>query len=123
MAKSELNFDPDVVKKQLEAFRDKVLEIINNNLTAQAKSMEGYAKEHKPWKNRTGEATKRLQGTCQQTAPAEWTITLSHGVSYGVFLECCHEGKYAIIQPTITAKSGEVMRSFDHIINRAKKGM
>lgn len=123
MAKSELNFDPSVVRKQLEAFRDKMLEAIDYNVTANAKMLEAYAKANKPWENRTGQAQQRLQGTAQRTAPTEWTITLSHGVSYGIFLELCHEAKYAIIQPTIIAKSGDVMRSFDHMIDKAKRGM
>lgn len=123
MSKSELNFDPAVVRKQLEAFRDKMLEAIDYNVTQNAKILEAYAKANKPWKNQSGQAQQRLQGTAQQTAPAEWTITLAHGVSYGIFLELCHEAKYAIIQPTIIAKSGDVMRSFDHMIDKAKKGM
>lgn len=123
MAKSELNFDPSVVKAQLEVFKSAILGTIDNRLTSEAKDIEAYAKEHKPWTNRTGEARKRLSGKCEQTAPGEWTITLSHGVSYGVFLECCHEGKYAIIQPTLEVKAGAVMKEFDHIIDKFKKGM
>lgn len=123
MAKSELNFDPDVVKKQLEAFKSKMITTITRYCEAEARNLEAYMKYNKPWTNRTGQATQRLTGISKQTSPTEWTITLSHGVSYGIFLELCHEGKYAIIQPTITAKSGDVMRGFNHIIDRAKKGM
>lgn len=73
---------------------------------ASAPTFEGYAKQNRPWTDRTGDARKRL--TCTAQAIDEGVeISLSHGVDYGLWLELAHEQNYAILRPTIEVKAPE----------------
>lgn len=105
-----------------------------------AKKLESYAKSEHPWNNKTGEAERRLHGSCQ-LAGTTLEIILSHGVEYGVGLELGtaphlivpksakalywdgashpvkkvnHPGSapYPIIMPTIEAHGSEIIEGF-----------
>ena len=74
-------------------------------------------REHRPWTDRTGHARQRLTGSVARVAQG-YQIILAHGVDYGKWLELAHEKKYAIIQPTIEAKSPEVLSGFNKLLER-----
>lgn len=87
--------------------------------TAAAKC-EGEMKKNAPWKNHTGDARRTLKGRAFRNPDNEneYLIELSYGVDYGVWLEYAHEGKYAIIKPTIQKMSQEVMNGFSNLLNK-----
>jgi len=62
--------------------------------------MEIYAKQNAPWTDRTGNARQTLFSLVELT-PGEAVLYLSHGVSYGKWLELCNQGRYAIIMPAM----------------------
>lgn len=113
-----LEFNFDDLEKGLEEFAKRAEQIIDDLCVASAKDLEAYAKANKPWTNRTGEAQRRLSGTSKRTDDYTWTLTLSHGVDYGIWLEIAHEERYAIIQPTIRVKSPKIMKNFNHAIDK-----
>ena len=80
-----------------------------------AKKLEASAKANRPWTDRTGNARNRLNGK------SEWVgnkvrVSLSHGVDYGIWLELCNEGKYAVIMPTINKEAPKVMEGLKKIL-------
>lgn len=79
-----------------------------------AKEMESYAKSHRPWQDRSGDARNRLNGTSKNL---ENTVRceISHGVEYGVYLEMCNEKKYAILKPTIDAVGPKAIKGLEKI--------
>jgi len=79
--------------------------------------LQNYAREHRPWTDRTGHARQRLSATVHSVAQG-YEIILAHGVDYGIWLELAHEKKYAIIQPTIEAKSSDVLSGFEKLLER-----
>lgn len=81
-----------------------------------ALEMQNYARINRPWKDRTGDAKKRLTATVENVSKGWIRIKLSHGVDYGIFLELAHEKKYAIIGPTIRIKGVEVLTTFRNFI-------
>ena len=83
----------------------------------QAKSLEGYAKENRPWTDRTGDARKRLTGYVTDI-PKGYRINLAHGVNYGIWLELAMEKKYAILEPTIRLKGPDVVRGMENLLER-----
>lgn len=111
-----LEFDVTVVEKSLMKFAEESEKAISTLVKTDALVLQSYAQEHRPWTDRTGHARQRLKGTANHPEKHLWEITLAHGVDYGIWLECAHERKYAIIQPTIQAKSPEVMESFENLI-------
>ena len=82
-----------------------------------ALTLQNYAREHRPWTDRTGHARQRLTGSVARVSQG-YQIILAHGVDYGKWLELAHEKKYAIIQPTIQAKSPEVLSGFNKLLER-----
>ena len=82
----------------------------------QAKNLEGYAKEHRPWTDRTGDARKRLNGYVTEI-PNGYRINLAHGVDYGIWLELAMEKRFAILEPTVRLQGPEVLRGMNRLLN------
>jgi hypothetical protein len=83
----------------------------------QSKNLEAYAKEHRPWTDRTGDARKRLTAYVTDI-PHGYRINLAHGVDYGVWLELAMEKRFAILEPTIRLKGPDVVRGMEHLLDR-----
>ncbi len=66
------------------------------------------AKANAPWTDRTGNARRSLHSKSQVSA-MELVITLHHGVEYGIFLEVCNAGRFAILIPTLNANKAQIM--------------
>lgn len=105
----EFSFDDSELNEKLKEFLNKFNAALEMYSETEAKVLEGYAKENRPWTDRTGDARKRLTGS---TEPYETgiKIVLSHGVNYGIWLELAHEKRFAILEPTIRLKGSEVVR-------------
>ena len=71
--------------------------------------LETYAKTNRPWKDRTGNARRGLKASSEITA-SELVLRLSHTVPYGIFLELCGAGRYAILGPTMERNRAEMER-------------
>lgn len=79
-----------------------------------AKQMESYAKSHRHWIDRTGDARNRLTGTSKNLGNTV-RCEISHGVDYGIYLEMCNERKYSILKPTIDAVGPKAIKGLDKI--------
>lgn len=82
-----------------------------------AKDFQNYAKQNRPWRDRTGHARQRLTGYTEEHGN-KIRICIAHGVDYGRSLEYEHERKYAILEPTVKARGPAVMRSFSTLLKR-----
>jgi len=74
-----------------------------------APMLETYAKQNRPWKDRTGNARRGLHSKVVVTAK-DIAIQWHHGVHYGLYLELSRAGKYAILRPTIDRHRAEIVR-------------
>jgi len=75
-----------------------------------AGQLEGYAKTHAPWTDRTGHARQSLHGGVE-SSDDELALYLSHGVEYGIWLEIAHGGNYAIVRPTVDAHHSRIKKT------------
>ncbi len=83
-----------------------------------AQKMEAYAKQHRPWKDRTGDARRRLKGSWSKEGSA-YKVQIAHGVRYGVYLEFKNERRYAILKPTVEKVGyGEILPSFKNLLDK-----
>ena len=80
-----------------------------------AKKFQNYAKQHRPWTDRTGHARQRLTGWVE-TLSNKTRVYIGHGVDYGVYLELCHEKRCAILQKTVNAESKEVLEGYKELL-------
>ncbi|MFZ2488261.1 MAG: hypothetical protein WAZ19_09070 [Anaerolineae bacterium] len=72
-----------------------------------ARIAQDYARQNRPWQDRTGNARQGLDFYPVQTDKGI-TIYLTTQMEYGVQLEVRRGGRYSIIMPTMTAKSPEL---------------
>ena len=110
-------FDPSDMLDKLSQAATKSEAAIAMYAQNGALALQNYAREHRPWTDRTGHARQRLTGSVARVSEG-YQITLAHGVDYGIWLELAHEKKYAIIQPTIKAKSPEILSGFNKLLER-----
>lgn len=88
------------VMRRLKACGINTVRAIVGETQRTALEMENYAKDNRPWTDRTGEARRRLYAVAE-TSVKDIKIRHGHGVEYGVNLETSHGGKYRIIAPTV----------------------
>ena len=80
-----------------------------------AKKMEAHAKSNRKWQDRTGDARKSLRGTSHPSGNGV-KVSISHNVSYGVYLEMCNERRYAILKPTIDKVAPEAIKGLSNLL-------
>lgn len=74
-----------------------------------------YAQNNAPWEDRTGAARSGLNSEVEY-GDDEFTISLGHGVDYGIWLEIRWGGRYAIIIPTIETMGPDLFQRCQGII-------
>jgi len=67
----------------------------------EAKKAERYGKINAKWIDRTGHARQGLTGIARWEGMWKLMIYMFHTVDYGVWLELCNDGKYAILEEAI----------------------
>ena len=87
--------------------------------TEGAKKFENYAKQNRPWTDRTGQARQRLTGWVEMFSD-KIRIHIGHGVDYGIYLELANEKKYAILQQTVSAVSPEILEGLKELMRYVK---
>jgi hypothetical protein len=66
-----------------------------------ARQAEMEMRRDAPWQDQSGEARRALDAKAWQSPDGNVTLTLAHGVDYGVYLEFKNGGRYAIVGPTL----------------------
>ena len=105
----------------LSEMPDKVKNGVVSVMREEAKSLEDYMKLNRPWTDRTGNARAGLRADVNYYGGDYVSITLSHGVYYGVYLEYAMEKRFAIINPTLLSQGPEVVRAFKDTMARLVK--
>lgn len=110
-----IRIDSKQLLKRLENAETKSQVMIKMFAQEGAKKFENYAKNNRPWTDRTGHARQRLVGWVEMFSN-KVRIHIGHGVDYGVYLELAHEKRYAILQPTVNALSKEILEGFKELM-------
>lgn len=110
-----IKIDSKQLLKRLENAETKSQVAIKMFSQEGAKKFENYAKNNRPWTDRTGHARQRLVGWVEMFSN-KVRIHIGHGVDYGVYLELAHEKRYAILQPTVNALSKEILEGFKELM-------
>jgi hypothetical protein len=80
-------------------------------------SMQGYARVGARWKNRTSHARQGLRGGMYKEDKDIFSY-IAHSVDYGIFLELCNDGKYAILLETRDKFAPEVKKQAERIMKQ-----
>lgn len=105
----------------LSEMPDRVKNGVVSVMREEAKNLEDYMKLNRPWTDRTGNARAGLRADVNYYGGDYVSITLSHGVYYGVYLEYAMEKRFAIINPTLLSQGPEVVRAFKDTMARLVK--
>jgi len=115
----------DAMRQNMEEYERRVKAALVAVATYFAPVIESYAKENAPWTDRTALARGGLRGYTSE-APADGypaeelaaevvAVYLSHQMDYGATLELGHQGRYAIILPTLEAHEKQIKAMLDGI--------
>lgn len=107
------------VSNNLKAFPRRLKAALALDAQNIANDMEAWAKENKPWENRTGDAVKFLKAHVKWTNTNTLMVSLSHHVEYGVYLELANECKYAILEEAVRKYTPQFMDSWKKIISES----
>ena len=114
------SFDPNDLLQGLTRLETKADAAVRMYAETSALKLQNYARQHRRWTDRTGQARQRLTGDVLIMANG-YRLRLAHGVDYGIFLELAHEKRFAIIQETIDYEgSNEIMPGFQNLLGRLK---
>lgn len=91
----------DSVIAAMEAYAQAALDAVRQVADYFAPVMETYAKANAVWTDRTANARQSLHSFVEALADDIIALYLSHGVTYGIYLETKYAGRFAIIWPTI----------------------
>jgi hypothetical protein len=78
----------------------------------QAPRSTAYMKTNAPWTDRTTAARSGLNARANITG-SRFELVLAHAVSYGIWLEVCNSGQYAIILPAMRQAIRELQGLID----------
>lgn len=114
---SGIRMDTSEVRKRLHALPVVVDRLVETVLEYHAPQVASYAKDNAPWSDVTGNARNGLDAKTYRDGTKRG-IVLFHQVPYGIWLEVRHDGRYAIIDPTIQAQGPEVMKTMNLALGR-----
>lgn len=104
-------------KKGLEQLDEKATLAMFGLSETIAKDFENYAKQNRPWTDRTGRARQGLTGYVEKVNRAP-RIVIAHTVTYGIDLELKRNKKYAILEPTLRLKSNDVVKALKQLFDK-----
>ena len=96
-------------------------EVAAQEFDTAATQLEQYAKANAIWEDRTGAARAGLTAWAQNDGGIV-SVTLSHTVEYGFWLEVIQNGRFAIIGPTIEAEARRITYNAIRRIRYARRG-
>ena len=104
------------VMKKLQGISLKIRKALLADARNVSKQMEKWAKENAKWTDRTGLARANLKAHVSFDNTNTLLMALAHHMYYGVFLELCNAGKYAILEDAIQRYAPELIDDLHHII-------
>lgn len=114
-----LRFDSSELQNRLSLFEERLNVALRVYADTSARNLEGYAKEHRPWTDRTNRARLGLSGYVTEIENG-YRIIIAHTVDYGVWLEYAHEKRFAILEPTVRLQGPEVIRGMENLLNMVR---
>jgi hypothetical protein len=108
-------FDPSNMLNGLAEAGLKTKAAVGLYADTSSKKMENYAKTNYKWNDQTFKASRTLYGKWYWNGDKA-RIEIGHGVDYGIYLEFCHERRYAIIKPTLDKMSPQIIKGLGNIL-------
>jgi hypothetical protein len=111
----------DALDHNLHRFDERARKAIDKTMTYQAARSETYMKTNAKWTDRTTNARNGLFVSVVRHGEDSWEMILSHGVSYGIWLEVLNNGRYAIVRPAFLRAGKQTMQLLSRLFERMEK--
>lgn len=118
-----VNIDASDVRERLDAFGRDVRAALGAYAVRAAADMEQYAKENRPWTDRTGNARRTLEGVFSSSSspsPSPSGDSITVGVEghmpYSPILELGYGGRFAILAPTVRHFAPDLLLGFADLV-------
>lgn len=88
---------------------------------AAGNKMVAYARQNRPWKDRSRSAKDGIHSDVQWTLPTRLTIRLKSQMSYGIYLEYvtfAHKGRLSIWWPTVQRMQPEILKGWADAVSK-----
>jgi hypothetical protein len=109
MSKGGFRMNTKGMSARLDALSPRLQNGITGIFEYQKSRSEGRMRTGARWTDRTGNARSSLFALPLRTGNT-WKLVVSHGMSYGIYLEASNSGKYAIVIPEILLAGQDLMR-------------
>lgn len=109
MAGGRFSWEDDSLSRNLNGMGDRLDNMIAMSTDFQATRAEARMREAAPWTDQTSNARNGLSAGTEHKPRKSHTIILSHGVSYGFWLEVRYAGRNAVVMPTAASIGKELM--------------
>jgi hypothetical protein len=109
MARSGIRLDKRELKANLDSFDERSNRAVAAAFEYQAPVSEARMKTTASWTDRTGNARSGLFTATKHEHFAH-ELLLSHGASYGIYLENRFSGRYSTVRPEIRRAGDDLMR-------------
>lgn len=117
MSGCSISIDTKNVLRKLEEQKAKTRAALQIIADTAVKAMEKYAKNNARWTDRTGNARQRLKGSTRWEEGA-LIAAISHNVDYGMWLELCHEKKYAILEDALNSQAQNLLEAYQRFLHQ-----
>lgn len=117
MSKASVRFTLKNKAKLLQNFNqfgDNIKNVVHDLTEAKFIEMVNYAKTNAIWIDRTGNARQSIDSVDLSEKDVV-KLYLTIGVDYGIWLEVANDGKYAILQNTLTIYEPEIMAMLEQV--------
>ena len=126
--KLQLEFDIDCALAGLQNYFVGVTERLSEVGRSASAEMEAFAKQNRPWTDRTGNARRTMEGVCgwnsasaQGSASGDvFSVGVEGHMPYSVFLELGYGGKYSVLAPTVHHFAPDILLSFAGCLNSVR---
>ena len=102
------------LSKNFSQFGNQIKNIVHDLVDVKFNEMVTFAKANAVWIDRTGNARNSI--TSEDISSGDVVkFYLTIGVDYGIWLELANDGKYRILQPTMTIYEPQIMKLLETV--------
>lgn len=117
---SGIRLDKRKLQANIDSLNDRANRAVAAAFEYQAPKSEARMRMTAPWTDRTGNARSGLF-TATRHARTLHELLLSHGASYGIYLENRFSGRYSTVRPEILRAGEDLMRLISKLFRTLPK--
>lgn len=106
-----MEWDDEALRRRMRRIPNRLDASMTAIMNRYAVLGESWMKTNATWTDQTGNARQGLHATTDREKLKRYMIILAHAVSYGIWLEVRHNGRYEIINPAMRHVGDQVMQS------------